>query len=129
MRQSLSPIVHLSHRTAVASDMLALSAFVTVGLINHKGGLSAAGYARDILPIAGCWLAAAGAFDLYKRPNWRALFSTWLVGVTGGVLIRALILWRLDSDDAVFLAVALCFSLLFVLALRAVMSFAAPRLA
>jgi len=121
-------IFALGHRTAVASDVLAIIAFVTVGLFNHEGGLSAGGYARDVLPIAGCWLVAAGAFDLYKRPSWRALLSTWVVGVTGGVLIRALILWRLDGDDAVFLAVALCFSLLFVLAFRAA-SAAAPRLA
>ena len=118
MRPSFPPIFRLSHRTAVAADMLAIVAFVTVGLINHEGGLSAAGYARDVLPIAGCWLAAAGAFDLYKRPRRRALLATWLVGVTGGILVRALVLWRLDGNDAFFLAVALCFSLLFVLGFR-----------
>jgi hypothetical protein len=129
MRFPFPPIFQLNHRTAVTADMLALIAFVTVGLFNHHGGVSAAGYARDILPIAGCWLVAAGAFDLYKRPRWRALLSTWLVGVTAGVLVRALVRWRLDGGDAVFLPVALCFSLLFVLGFRAVVSFAAPRLA
>ncbi len=129
MRFRFPPILELNHRTAVAADMLALFAFVTVGLFNHHGGVSATGYARDILPIAGCWLLAAGAFDLYKRPRWRALLATWLVGVTAGVLVRALVRWRLDGGDAVFLPVALCFSLLFVLAFRAVASFAAPRLA
>ncbi len=129
MRPSFPPIFRLSHRPAVASDLLALLAFVTVGLINHKGGVSASGYARDVLPIAGCWLVAAGAFDLYKRPRWRALISTWLAGVTGGVLIRSLVLWRIEGDDAVFLLVALTFSLLFVLGFRAISSFAAPRLA
>jgi len=122
-------ILNLSHRTAVATDMLALFAFVTVGLFNHDGGVSATGCARDILPIAGCWLLAAGAFDLYKRPRPRALLATWLVGVTAGVLVRALVRWRFDGGDAVFLPVALCFSLLFVLAFRAVASFAMPRLA
>jgi hypothetical protein len=129
MRSPLPPIFRLSHRAAVAADMLALVAFVTVGLFNHKGGLSAAGYARDILPIAGCWLVAAGAFDLYKRPRWQALIATWLAGVTGGVLIRSLVLWRIEGDGAVFLVVALCFSLVFVVAFRAVASFAVPRLA
>ena len=124
-----SALFRLGHRTAVVADVLALFAFVTVGLINHHGGLSATGYARDIIPIAGCWLLAAGAFDLYKRPRRRALLATWLVGVTAGVLLRALVRWRLDGGDAVFLPVALCFSLLFVLGFRAVVSFAAPRLA
>jgi hypothetical protein len=122
-------ILNLSHRIAVATDLLALFAFVTVGLFNHDGGVSATGYARDILPIAGCWLLAAGAFDLYKRPRPRALLATRLVGVTAGVLVRALVRWRFDGGDAVFLPVALCFSLLFVLAFRAVASFAMPRLA
>ena len=122
-------ILRLNHRTAVAADLLALFAFVTVGLFNHHGGVSTTGYARDIPPIAACWLIAAGAFDLYKRPSRRALLATWLVGVTAGVLVRALVRWRLDGGDAVFLPVALCFSLLFVLAFRAVASFAAPRLA
>ena len=118
MRSPFPLIFQLRHRSAVAADMLALLAFVTVGLFNHHGGVSATGYARDILPIAGCWLLAAGAFDLYKRPRRRALVATWLVGVTAGVLVRALVRWRLDGGDAVFLPVALCFSLLFVLAFR-----------
>jgi hypothetical protein len=118
MRSPFLSIFQLSHRAAVTADMLAIVAFVTVGLINHKGGLSASGYARDVLPIGGCWLVAAGPFDLYKHPRWRALLATWLVGVTAGVLVRALVRWRLDGDDAVFLPVALCFSLLFVLAFR-----------
>jgi hypothetical protein len=111
-------ILGLSHRVAVTVDLLALAAFVTVGLVNHHGGVSLTGYARDLLPIGACWLLAAGAFDLYKRPRARALLATWLVGVTAGIAVRALVLWRLDSNDAVFLAVALCFSLLFVLAFR-----------
>jgi hypothetical protein len=112
-------ILELPHRTAVAADLLALAAFVTIGLINHHGGLSATGYARDLLPIGGCWLLAAGAFDLYKRPRPSALLATWLVGVPAGIGVRALILFRLDANDGVFLAVALAFSLLFVLSFRA----------
>jgi Protein of unknown function (DUF3054) len=111
-------ILGLNHRAAVTADLLALAAFVTVGLVNHHGGVSLSGYARDLLPIGGCWLAAAGAFDLYKRPRVRALLGTWLVGVTGGVLVRALVLRRLDSNDGVFLVVALCFTLLLVVGFR-----------
>lgn len=111
-------ILTLDHGTAVASDVLALLVFVTVGLLSHHGGLSAAGYARDALPIVGCWLVAAGSFDLYKRPRLPALLGTWLAGVTAGVAIRALTLWRVEGDDAVFLGVALGFTLLFVVAFR-----------
>jgi hypothetical protein len=73
--------------------------------------------------FVGCWLLAARAFDLYKRPRWRALLSTWVTAVAAGVALRALARWQLEGDDAVFLAVALCFSLLFVLVLRAAASF------
>jgi hypothetical protein len=124
-----TPFLQLSHLVAVATDLLALVAFVTIGLINHHGGLSATGYARDLLPIGACWLVAAGTFDLYRRPRLRALFATWLTGVTAGVAVRQLILWELHDDDVVFLAVALFFTLLFVLVLRTVASLvAAPRL-
>jgi Mg/Co/Ni transporter MgtE len=121
-------ILHLPHRTAVASDVVALVVFVTIGLLNHRGGVSATGYARDALPILACWLLAAGTFDLYRRPRSRALLGTWLAGVTGGVAIRALTLWRFEGDDVVFLCVALGFTLLFVVVFRALAGLA-PRLA
>ena len=128
MRAASTRFLRLSHARAVTSDLLALVTFVTVGLVSHHGGLSAAGYARDLLPIGACWLVAAGGFDLYRRPRLRALLGTWLAGVTAGVLVRQLILWTFHGDDAVFLAVALCFTLLFVLAFRTAASLAAPRL-
>ena len=112
-----------SHLTAVGADVVALLAFVTIGLVNHHGGISAAGYARDAIPLVGCWLLAGGAFDLYKRPRLRALLETWLVGVTAGVLVRALVRRHIDGGDAVFLAVALCFTLLFVVVGRIAASF------
>jgi Protein of unknown function (DUF3054) len=113
----------LGHLTAVGADVVALLAFVTIGLVNHHGGISAADYARDAIPLAGCWLLAGGAFDLYKRPRLRALLGTWLVGVTAGVLVRALVRWHVDGGDAVFLVVGLCFTLLFVVVVRIAASF------
>jgi DUF3054 family protein len=113
----------LSHLTAVVADVVALVAFVTVGLVNHHGGISLGGYARDAIPIVCCWLLAGGAFDLYKRPRASALVATWLVGITAGILLRALVRFHLDGDDGVFLAVALGFSLLFVLAARIAASY------
>jgi Protein of unknown function (DUF3054) len=116
-------VLNLGHLTAVGADVVALLAFVTIGLVTHHGGISAADYARDAVPLVGCWLLAGGAFDLYKRPRPRALLETWLAGVTAGVLVRALVRWHIDGGDAVFLAVALCFTLLFVVAGRVAASF------
>jgi hypothetical protein len=117
-------ILQLGHVTAVATDVLALVVFVFIGLLTHHGGLSATGFARDALSIAGCWLLAGATFDLYKRPRLRALLATWVTGVTAGVLVRALVRRHIDGGDAVFLVVALCFTLLFVVVARTAASFA-----
>jgi hypothetical protein len=119
----LARVLQVGHVTAVVADVVALLVFVTIGLLNHHGGITAAGYARDAIPIGGCWLVAGGAFDLYKRPRLRALLATWLVGVTAGVLVRALVRRHIDGGDAVFLAVGLCFTLLFVVVARIAASF------
>jgi hypothetical protein len=94
-------------------------AFATVGLLSHDHTLSATGYLRDAVPVLGGWFAAALAFGAYRRPSRRALLATWIVGVPAGILVRALVLGRdLDGGQAVFLGIALAFTLLFVLAAR-----------
>jgi hypothetical protein len=101
------------------ADAIGIVVFATVGLLSHDHALSATGYARDALPLLGGWYAAALAFGAYRRPSWRTLLPTWIVGVTGGVVVRALVLGReLDGGQAVFLGIALAFTLLFVLAAR-----------
>jgi hypothetical protein len=102
-----------------ASDLTAIVVFVTVGLLAHDRGLSAAGYARDALPLAAGWFAAAAVFHAYSRPSRGALVATWAVGITAGVLARALVLGhRLDGGEAAFLLVCLAVIGLLVVALR-----------
>jgi hypothetical protein len=98
------------------SDALAILVFTTIGLISHEHGLSAGGYAGTALPLLGCWFAAALVLGLYRRRRAGVLLATWLVGVTAGVLLRALVLGH--SVEVDFLAVALVFVLLFVTVLR-----------
>jgi Protein of unknown function (DUF3054) len=112
---------------AVAADAAALIAFVSIGLFSHGKGLSLSGYAHDALPVLGGWFAAALLFGLYRRPSAQTLVRTWLVGVTAAIAIRALVLFRLDRDDAVFLLVALCFTFIFVLGARAVLAAVSVR--
>ncbi len=102
-----------------ASDALAIVAFVTVGLLSHKHGVSATGYARDALPIIGAWFGVALLLGTYRSGGRRRLFATWAIGVPLGVLIRAAVLGRsLNGSELAFLGVALVFSFLFVLLLR-----------
>jgi hypothetical protein len=101
------------------TDAVAILVFATVGLISHHKGLSLRGYARDALPILAGWFGAAILFRMYRTHRGTRVLATWLVGVTAGVLARALILGHsLNGKEATFLAVALVFVLLFVYLLR-----------
>jgi hypothetical protein len=105
------------------ADAVGIVAFATLGLAMHDEALSPAGYARDVLPLIAGWYGAALAFGAYRRPSWRTLLATWIVGIPAGILLRALVLGReLDSDQAVFLAIALAFTLLFVVGARAALA-------
>jgi hypothetical protein len=87
-------------RLAVAG-VVSIVVFATVGQLSHEGGVSIGGYAADVLPFLGCWLAVAW---------WtRRFVPTWLLGVSGGVLIRAVVLGHYRWSELSFLAVALVF--------------------
>jgi hypothetical protein len=105
------------------SDGAALALFSVVGLLSHDGTVSAAGLARDALPLLAGWFAAALLFRTYRGRSVRTLFLAWIVGVPLGVALRAVVLGRaFDGREAAFLGVALTFTLLFVVALRAAVS-------
>jgi Protein of unknown function (DUF3054) len=107
-------------RRLAAADATAIVLFAAIGQLSHRGGVSLAGFARDALPILAGWFVAAAAFRLYKRKGWRAFVLTWLVGVTAGVAVRALVLGRhLNGHEAAFLVTSLVFTVLLVLGCRA----------
>jgi hypothetical protein len=85
-------------RLALAGAVATL-VFATAGQLSHEGGVSAGGYAADVLPLLACWLVAAW---------WtRRFVPTWLLGVTGGVALRMVILGHYRFGELAFLAVAL----------------------
>jgi len=115
---TLSPVA-LHGRLAAAVDAAAIVVFAIVGMLSHHA--SAPAFAHDALPLLGGWFAAALATRLYVRFSGSRFLATWAAGITAGVLVRALILGRdLDGHQAAFLATSLVFTLLFVVALRAV---------
>ena len=112
-------------RVLALSDTAALVLFTVFGLLSHDGAVSAAGLARDALPLLVGWFAAALLFRTYRARSVRTLLLAWIVGVPLGVALRALVLGRaLEGRQAAFLAVALTFTLLFVLGLRAALNLA-----
>lgn len=126
MRALLFP----SRPAGLAADCAAFAVFATVGLLSHHGGVSATGYARDLLPLLGAWLAVAAVLGTYRHRSPLRLLCTWAVGVPLGWLVRALVLGRtLNGKEASFLAVALVFTFLFVAGLRAALALVPARTA
>jgi hypothetical protein len=95
-----------------AADALAILLFVTIGQFSHRGGVSAAGYAEDALPFLVAWFAAFRVFGGRFLP-------TWLVGVTLGVAIRAVVLSHYRFGELSFWLVSLVFVGAVALTLRA----------
>ena len=107
-------------RRFAAADAAAILVFAAIGQLSHHGGVSAAGFARDALPILAGWFAAGAVFGVYARPGRRAFVLTWFVGVTAGVALRALVLGRpANGHEAAFLVTSLVFTLLLIGAGRA----------
>jgi hypothetical protein len=115
-------------RTAAASDAAAIVLFAVVGLLSHHGSVAGSGLARDALPLLGGWFSAALLLGLYTRPGPLRLVATWLCGITAGVALRAVLLGHTQAGkEAAFLAVALAFTLLFVLGGRLLTASVRPR--
>ena len=121
----LTVIPNRPPRDLALADAAALVLFSVAGLLSHDGAVSVAGLARDALPLLAGWFAAALVFRTYRGRSAKTLLLAWVVGVPLGVALRALVLGRaFEGREAAFLAVALTFTLLFVLALRAALDLA-----
>ena len=91
LEQHGGSIIHVASPTGLYGCAPGYTAYsASKGGVVALARVMAADYARDAVPLVGCWLLAGGAFDLYKRPRAPALLATWLVGVTAGVLLRGL---------------------------------------
>ncbi len=121
----LTVIPNRPPRELALADAAAIVLFSVAGLLSHDGAVSAAGLARDALPLLAGWFAAALLFRTYRGRSVRTLLLAWVVGVPLGVALRAVVLGKsLQGREAAFLAVTLTFTLLFVLALRAALNLA-----
>jgi Protein of unknown function (DUF3054) len=112
----------MSRRLAI-SDGLAIVVFAAIGQLSHHGGVSIAGFGHDALPVLAGWFGAAMVFGTYREPALRPFVLTWLVGVTAGVAIRAVLLGRhLGGRELAFLVTSLVFILLFTVAGRGLLA-------
>ena len=88
-------------RSLAVSGTVAIVVFATIGQLSHHGAVSAGGYAADVLPLLGSWLAVAALTHRF--------LPTWLLGVSAGVGIRMLVLGHERPSELAFLAVSLGF--------------------
>ncbi len=87
--------------TLALAGVFAIALFATIGQFSHHGHATLGGYAADVLPLAGAWLALARLTSRF--------LPTWLGGVTAGVAIRMAILGHERWNELTFLGVALAF--------------------
>jgi hypothetical protein len=97
-----------SDRLLPLGDVVALLAFVAVGVLTHDA--SATAFVRDAL----CFLGGRFAAGIVSR----RLVVQWLLGISAAVAVRAAIVGRWSWA---FYGVALAFTLLFVLVARQVL--------
>lgn len=106
-----------------AGDAAAIVLFAVIGLINHDEGITAAGLARNALPIIGVWFAIAPLVGTYARPGFATMVATWAIAVPLGVAIRAVWLHRsASSKQAAFGIVTLIVTFVFLSAWRLIAS-------
>lgn len=102
-------------------DVLSLVGFTVIGLLRHEGGVTVSGVLEVVIPIVAVGVVAALLFGTYRRPGLATLLPAWLISVPAGLLIRKALFHTPATwgSLSVFVAVALAFTLLFLLALRA----------
>jgi len=115
-------------RLTLAVDLLALVAFVLIGMRSHHTASAFVVFARTAGPVVLAWLVCALFFHTYRPPGHRSLVWTILVAVPIGVLARTIIVgspqgWRILT----FLGVALLFLSLFLGTGRVIVSFLSRR--
>lgn len=93
-------------RAAAAADAAAILVFATLGLLEHEGRLSAAGYARTALPFLAGWFAVALLMGLYRRPSLWRFAATWAGGVAAGLALRGLLVGGAPAPAFVVVALA-----------------------
>ncbi|MER3451723.1 MAG: DUF3054 domain-containing protein [Thermus sp.] len=100
-------------------DLLALLLFAVVGLLSHGRPVDPGGIGRTLLPVLFVWLLLSPFLSTYRRPTLGNLLLTWLLAFPAGLWLRGMVLGEpFGVGFFIFLAVAMGFSLLFLLLFR-----------
>lgn len=111
-----------------AADATALIVFVLAGMRSHHEGAFPAIFLRNAIPLLCSWFAVATLLRTYRKPGLAIVVKTWIVAVPIGVIVRSLWVGSPEGPRVlVFVALALAFTLLFLLAGRAVVALVTGR--
>lgn len=119
----------LRARLTLGLDLIALVAFVLLGMREHRSGDSLVVFARTGVPLLVAWLGCALLLRTYRPPSHGTLLQTTFVAVPVAVVARTAIVgsptgWRIVT----FLVVALVFIALLLGTARAAGSLVWRRL-
>jgi len=109
-------------------DLLALVSFVVVGLGSHHETGVLDLFARNAIPLVVSWCVVARILRTYRASGLAPMFRTWAVAVPIALVARSI--WVGSPTGGrflIFLLVAMTFTLLFLLAGRALVAVVARR--
>jgi hypothetical protein len=115
-------------RALIVADVAALCAFVVAGLFSHREASAPLVLARNLIPLLAVWGSVAALFGTYRKGSVSRMLLTWAVAAPVALLIRsALVGSPRGAALALFLVVGGGFTLLFLLAGRAVVALVMRR--
>jgi hypothetical protein len=101
-------------RLTFGFDVLALAAFILVGMRSHSDAEAWSIFVRNFVPFTAAWICTAWFVRTYRPPTPRTLLVTLAIAIPIGVLLRAAWTGATLSDVVRFMAVALVFASFFI---------------
>jgi hypothetical protein len=116
-------------RLTLAVDVLALAAFVLIGMRSHSDAAAVSIFLRNFVPFTGAWLVVAWLVGTYHPPTPIGLIATLLIAIPVGVLLRALWVRSWSAGEVLtFALVALVFATMLIGLGRAISAVLGARL-
>jgi glycopeptide antibiotics resistance protein len=102
-------------RLTLAFDLVAIVAFIGVGMTSHHDDPAARIFLRNLIPFTVAWLVTAWFVGTYRPVANRSLLLTIVIAIPAGVLLRVAWVRAWDAGDLLtFAGVALLFSAVFL---------------
>jgi hypothetical protein len=102
-------------RLTLAVDLVAIVAFIGVGMTSHHDDPAARIFLRNFIPFTAAWLVTAWFVGTYRPVANASLLITIAIAIPAGVLLRVTWVRAWDVGDLLtFAGVALLFSSVFI---------------